>query len=237
MSTGPLRVACRLTSPLAGEPPQLDALLEWALSPLFAPDRPSPQGHFKITRSGPAPKQGALPIPLAQVWIGPWLVACCSNPILPVAAAETVEHVAKRLAVEHAGLLAPAARLVVSTTNSWTKSYRLPLRVRAVDRIVWLASGNRRKVQKALRDVKAVGKKVSDGYGRVAEWLVKDLDGPDRSWWAPHPSGQVLMRTLPLLIDGREWLPKDLLGWRRDYAACRPPYWHPERRAEVVVPC
>lgn len=227
----PLLVTARLSSPLAGEAPLLDALLEWSLSPYFAGREKAQEPGFKITRAGPCPEMGAIPIPLKRTRLGPWLVAHSSSPILP-ACRETVEHVAKRISVENAGLLDPAERKVVSTTNSWTKSYRLPLRVRRVGRVCWFAEGNPREIRKALKDVLAVGKKVADGYGRVERWHV-EVVADDLSWYAPHDAGRVLMRPLPR----GDWLPKDLLGFRRDSCAVSPPYWHPSRLCEAVSPC
>lgn len=144
---------------------------------------------------------------------------------------ETVEHYTKRITAEHAGLLAASERRIMATTNSWTKSYRLPLRVRAVPCVRWFATGNERSIKKALRDCRSIGKKVSDGYGRVKEWTTEPAD--DYSWVAPSPDGMVLMRTLP--VD--PWLPDGLLGYRKSFGAPSPPYWHPERFTEILIPC
>lgn len=233
--TGPLKITAWLASPLAGNPPQLDALMEWSLSPFeqaFARQQARGNPHFHIDRSLPAPKHGTIRIPLYREWLGKHLVARCSNPILPTARVDAVDHINKRIAVEASGLLRDDERKVIATTNSWTKSYRLPLRVRAVDRVVWFACGNRRNVNKSLQDVQAVGKKVADGYGRVKEWLVEDIDA-DYSWFAPTESGYALMRILPI----GDWLPSELVGAKKHFGACCPPYWHPERFAEIVVPC
>lgn len=233
--TGPILLTAWLSSPLAGDPPQLDALLEWSLSPFeddFRRGQEAGLTHHKVDRSLPAPPQGKIAIPIRREWLDKHLVACCSNPILPKPQTETVEYVCKRISTENAELLATQERKVVSTTNSWTKSYRLPLRIRQVMCVRWFCMGNERNLKKALRDVKAIGKKVSDGYGRVKEWVTEPAR-EDCSWYAPSPSGLVLMRTLPV----GDWLPKDLLGCRRHFGACCPPYWHPERFTEVVEPC
>lgn len=224
----PLLVTAHLVTPLAGDAPRLDGVLECAMS-LFHPK--AVPGH-KITRDGPAPPMGAIPISVARERLGDWIVARCSDPILPACELETVEHVAKKIAVENADLLRADRRLVVSTTNSWTKSYRLPLRIRPVDRVCWFAVGERKGVLRILRLVHAIGKKPSIGYGRVAKWTAERIDA-DLSWFAPSHEGPVLMATLP--VGG--WLPEGLVGARRDYRTACPPYWHPERYAEVVVPC
>jgi hypothetical protein len=41
------------------------------------------------------------------------------------------------------------------------------------------------------------------------------------------------MRTLP----AGPWLPPDLIDFRPDFGAAVPPYWHPDRYTEIVVPC
>lgn len=228
----PLIVTAVLASPLAGDPPQLDALLEWVLSPFSEPSRPAENGHYKITRAGPAPKMGGIAIPLLRKPLGPWGVACCSNPILPLEKVESVDYVCKRVAVEAADLLLPSERKVMSTTNTWTKSYRLPLKIRRLESVRWLCFGSGREIRKCLKDVHSIGKKVSDGYGRVTKWLVEEAS-QEAYWFADHPTGTVLMRTLPL----GDWLPKDLIGFRRRFGACCPPYWHSERFTEIVEPC
>ncbi|MGE4195968.1 MAG: hypothetical protein AB7G11_02435 [Phycisphaerales bacterium] len=232
-----LLVTARLASPLAGDPPHLDGLLESVLSLHHAKGDPG----YKIDRNRPAPPQAAIPIPIARRTVeqgGPdgevreWVVGCCSSPILGTVLSESVEYVAKRIAVEHSGWLAPDSRLVVSTTNSWTKSYRLPLRVRVVDRVAWFTVGDRQSVRRTLKKVRWIGKKVSIGYGRVVEWTVERTDA-DYSWFAPSDHGPVLMRPLPVTD---AW-PPGLLGVRRDFGACCPPYWHPERYTEILIPC
>jgi hypothetical protein len=227
-----LLVTARLVSGLGGhEPPKLDALLEYALSPYH----PGAVPRHMVDRALPAPPMGAIPIPLLRRRLGLWVVGCCSDPIVGVPAADYHEHVNKRLATEEASLLAPESRLVVSTTNSWTKSYRIPIRRRCVAAVCWFAIGSRREMLRAVRHVKALGKKVSIGNGRIAEWTVERIDH-DYSWFAPSPDDPtrlVLMRTLPI----GPWLPMDsMIGWRRDFGGVCPPYWHPERGCEVVRP-
>lgn len=229
-----LLVTAHLAGPLAlgpsGEAPHLDALLEYCCA-AYHP-KAEVRG-YKIDRAGPCPAQGIIPIPLARSRIGKWLVGNCSSAIMPHhGGTQTVEHVCKRIATEEAALLATDERKIVSTTNAWTKSYRLPLRVIRIPCIKWFAVGNRREILKLLRkDCHALGKKVSDGYGRVSGWEVERVD-EDCSWFVPHPSGRVLMRPLPL-----DALPPDVVGWKRDFGAVSSPYWHPERATERAVPC
>lgn len=229
-----LRVVAHLASPLAGDPPHLDSLLVYVSSRLGG--KGAEPGH-KIDRKHPVGPTDHIPIPVRRGRPAGAAVAYCSSPILPEPAAETVEYVCKRVAVEHAGMLAPGERKMVTTTNDWTKNYRLPLRVRRVACVVWLCVGNRREVLKLLKLVPGVGKKVADGYGRVSAWEAERLGDPPHPhwpWWVESEAGPVLMRPLPA---GWEGLPPGLVGARADFGACNDPYWHPDRFRDVVSPC
>ncbi len=228
----PLLVTARLASPLAGDAPHLDSLLEWLVGVHL---RGSPGA--KLDRSSPPPPQAAIPIPVARRSVtdrsgASWRVSACSSPILADAPADAPEHVAKRIGVERADLIRAESLVQLSTKDTWTKSYRLPLRCRAVPAVAWFALGWRSDLRKELKRAAAIGNKTSYGYGRVASWEVAPAPG-DYSWFAPSPAGPVLMRPLP----DHPGLPGGLVGYRRDFGAAVPPYWHPGRYTEVVVPC
>ena len=224
-----LLVTAKLVKPLDGDAPHLDSLLEYAMSLHHHAGEPG----YKVDRALPAPPMGAIPIPIGRKRLGPWLVGCCSNPILGRVHAEGVQYINKRIGVEKAALLAENARHVVATTNSWTKSWRVPHRTRLVDKVCWFAFGNRKILLKTLKShVRFIGRKRSVGDGMVGDWTVDKLDH-DYSWFAPSEHGTVLMRTLP----AGDWLPDDLVGFKQDFGGVCPPYWHPERYSEIVVPC
>lgn len=225
-----LRVTAHLCSPLAGEPPHLDSLLVYVSSRLSGKDA---EPGFKIDRNTPCPDSSKIAIPMLRINAAGWGIAACTSPIMSEPLNDCHEHVAKRIGVEHSLLLAEDERRVVTTTNSWTKSYRLPLRVRRVEKVVWLCIGNRREILSSLKLVPAIGKKISIGYGRVARWEIERLDYEPLRWWPWFIDG-VLMRPLPLA-----WgkLPQNLQGAKRDYCSVVDPYWHPDRYTEAVVPC
>lgn len=220
------KVTAVLSSPLAGDAPYLDALLEFEMAQRHG------KAH-KVLRSQPAPPVGSVHIPCLRGDSGGVRgIPRCSAPIL---APENVrhEHYAKRISVENASLLREDQRLVVATGNSWTKSYRLPIKTANVDRVCWFVGGSKRRSLKSLlKTVHSIGKKRSQGFGRVSSWEFEEVE-PDWSWFAPCDEGTLLMRTLPWSED----LPFDLVGAKRWFGACVGPYWHPDRMMDVVVPC
>jgi len=224
MSRDIIKVSCHLATPIAGDPPMLDALIEFEMA--------QRQGKAeKIQRSEPAPVYGEIHIPMLRQQIGGLLVPCCSSPIM-VSQRQTTEHFGKRLSVEHSNLLSPRQRKKVAMGNATYKAYHLPLRLHRVDRIVWFARATRRHTLKLLKSVHSIGKKRSQGYGRVDRWEAERIEA-DLSWYAPSDRGPVLMRPLPLCAD----LPDNLIGFRRDFGAVQPPMWHRDRYIERVVPC
>lgn len=224
-----LKVTARLAGPIAGDAPRLDSLLEIVMSRHTR--KPADRGA--LDRNAPCPPPGDVRIPLLRRELGPWLVGCCSDPIYGAVRDESVDRIARSITPSNAGLLDGDSSLRIPTSSGWTKSCLIPLRVRLVDEVVWFATGDRRSLYNTLRHgVRFLGKKAAVGYGRVASWDVERVEH-DWTWYAPHESGTLLMATLP---DG-EWLPLDLTGYRRDYGGAAPPYWHPDRFAEIVVPC
>lgn len=235
----PLKVTAHLAGPLAGDAPMLDAILERVMVRHLPAILRTEHGHrHASTMAGrynePAARPGMVPIPLKRETIGGWLVPRCSSPILPPSpdAPERVEHYAKRLSVEHAADLDPRDLKIVNTTGGEFKSYRLPLRVRAVARVAWFCVGRGTEVRRRLKDIAAIGKKTSMGYGRVARWEVERV-AEDWSWFAPSSKGPVLMRPLP----AGEHLPVGLQGARPWFGSCVPPYWQRSFFLEVVTPC
>lgn len=230
-----LKVTAHLAAPIAGEAPMLDAIVEYEMA------RIAGKLH-SIGRNDPCPPAGEIHLPMLRGHIGGvQQIPRCSSPIM---VSENVrhEHVAKRIGVEHADLLRENQRLVVAVGNSWTKSYRLPLITTTTPRVVWFIGGNdsdrgekrssRKTLLSVLRRVRSIGKKRSIGYGVVTKWEVDEVEH-DYSWFARGAGGTVLMRPLPLCDE----LPGDLVGHSRDFGACIPPYWHPDRYMEIVKPC
>ena len=227
----PLKVTCHLASPLAGDPPYLDAAIEWALCRRARAILASKNGHRHAGMNEYVP--GTIPIPIARRRVSgyPHLLPLCSNPILP-ASADVHEYVAKRVEVDVADVRPRRLRKMDTQAGS-CKSFRLPLRVRSVEKVVWFAVGNAKEIRYRLkRWIPSIGKKISIGYGRVARWEAESVE-EDWSWFAPSPAGPVLMRVLPAGIA----VPADLVGYRRWMGSPVSPYWSAENFCEVLMPC
>lgn len=245
----PLKVTCWLNSPLASEPPRLDALLEWVMSYRMRTVMESTNGVRHVTGTpkhrGMPVVPGAIPIPIERRRVEgyQWPIPLCSDPIYS-GSIDGVESFAKRFSTENSSLMAESERRQIAVSTGPFKSYRLPLRIRPVDRIVWFCAGRTGgnsdgrgiapgcQIRKLLKKVFAVGKKTSFGYGQVARWEVVPVD-EDWSWFSPSPAGAVLMRTLPASMR----LPLDLIGFKRSESAPVAPYWMRENVTKVVVPC
>lgn len=214
-----VRISAACCSPIAGGPPMLDAVLEWAMSGLAY---------------GQEIRPGLIPIPIKRRKVEgyEWPIPLCSSPIF-LTDSDGVEHFSRRLEIEPDLMRESAHRRVCSTGGEF-KSYRLPLRVRSIARVVWFAVSvdNPARIRKELREVHAIGKKTSMGYGRVSDWSVEIVDA-DWSWFAPSPAGPLLMRPLPATAP----LPAGLTGYRKFYGSPVPPYWHRPAYTEIVEPC
>lgn len=229
MSREPLKITCLLDAPLAGPaPPYLDALLELKLSH---------QSKFGVARGQPVPAEnvGKIETPIGRRQFGGLAMPQCSSPIFD-GHADRHEHYTRSLATTDSHLLRPDRRLVLNTGSGLHRSYRLPLRVRAIDRVAWFAFADagwlERLLIKARSGVSAIGKKTSQGYGRVRRWEIEPAD--ISAWWfAEHEAGLVLMRPLP---DCDE-LPENLIAARKSYGGCQAPYWQRDLYREIVVPC
>jgi hypothetical protein len=245
----PLLVTCELAGLLAGEPPMLDslALCMWTLR------RDYQSGERKVRRCDAAPDVlrhfCADTFPIGHTVLGGFVVPHASAPVLSQVLSDRHSYVHRRFPVGDAAKLCAAdQRTVVTTTMGPNKSYRLPVRARVAARVAWCVEGNRRELLNLLKGVYSIGRDRGHGWGVVAakravgtgdetevlHWQAEERPELAGCWWyAPSASGPVLMRPLPLCPE----VPRNLMGARRDFGSCSPPYWHPDRFCETVVPC
>jgi hypothetical protein len=223
------RATAWLSSPLAGEPPALDAVLEWELS-----RRLGMRHHLKVTRGTPLSELPRVPIPLAMRTMSGHDVYCCSDPILPpLLAPEWVERTSKRIDADLiALLLTPEERKSILTASGPYKMLYKPVRIRLVDRICWFFRGDRKEVNKLLKSVFSLGSHRGIGYGGIERWEYEDMGENDYSIFAPRHGKPVLMKTIPF---GHSL--QNVTGYKKSFGGAFPPYWHPENHREIAVPC
>lgn len=89
------------------------------------------------------------------------------------------------------------------------KGYRMPLTVFLVPELVWYVVGDGEEIRRLLGAVTAIGKKPSQGYGRVREWIVE-----------PWPEDLSDLRPIPDPGGDGIW-------------GVRPPYWEPRNQVRV----
>lgn len=105
----------------------------------------------------------------------------------------------------------------ILTASGIYKGYNTPVFLRHTLAVRWYAVGNIDKVSALLESVTHLGKKVSQGWGRVNRWEVEP--------WAHDWSvfrGQEVMRAIPS---------KDGILY-----GVRPPYWQPKNQTPCRLP-
>ena len=221
-------ISAWLASPLAGEPPAFDGILGWELAMRLGMKHANKTGRWT-----PAKEILDVPIPIAKRTIGGMDVYCCSNPIMsPLLAPEWVDRTSKRFeSSKMAQIIAPEYRKSVMTASGPYKSRFVPERVRLVERVCWFVRGDRKEINKLLKNIHAIGRHRGIGYGLAWAWTFDDVED-DYSIFVPHKGKQVLMKTIPLGA-GLE----NVCGYKKSFGAYRPPYWHPSFQREVAVPC
>ena len=224
---GNWKVTAWLSSPLAGEPPYLDAILEGEMA-----FRLGKKHHNKLTRDTPLTEITRVPIPLAKRTIAGRDVYACSNPIIPTPNSEWVDRSSKRLDSDMiALLLSPGERKSIGTTSGSYKQRYAPIRIRLIDRICWFFRGDKYEVRRILKSVFAVGQYRKIGYGIVHSWEYEEIE-KDFSIFADEGTNRILMKTIPA---GNEV--KNVIGYRLGFGGVCSPYWHPENYMEIAVPC
>lgn len=98
------------------------------------------------------------------------------------------------------------------------KAYHMPVFYRHALSVSWYCVGDTTAVRGLLSNITHVGKKTSQGWGRIIKWEVKRVDYD----WSVYGGDGELMRSVPA-ADGI------LYGFR-------PPYWLPENQAVCKHP-
>ena len=227
MKRTPCLVKAWMASPIAGEAPMLDAILE---RHAFVNDI---NGCSALSVGRQLNTHDALTydmlecVPLARhKFLCGETCYCVSSPIVDCAN-ETTEHFVRR--ADYAELknrVKPSETAKLrQVTGPYSPSFE-PHRVRTVRAVAWYVLGDMDALREWLADIKHIGGKTSAGYGIVDRWTVE----PAPDYWMVADG--VLMRPVP--ASTFRDAPK---GARPYFGAIKPPYWHPMRQMEIWKPC
>ena len=223
----PLLIKAWLASPIAGDAPMLDAILE---RHAFVHDI---DGCSKLSTGRQLNTHDALTydmldcVPLDRHTFPDGSTCYCTSSPIADTVCETTEHYVKRLDyTELKGRVRPQdLGKLRQVTGPYTPSFE-PHRVRTARSIAWYVRGDADTLRAWLEDVHQIGGKTAAGYGIVSSWSVT---AADELWML---ADGVLMRPVP--VCAFEHAPK---GAREYYGAIKPPYWHPMRQMEIYKPC
>lgn len=157
--------------------------------------------------------------------------ATCGYPD-PIPPQPDVHHWTGRVDHRHVEHLATGLPKTVSDRQGRYRARRMPLLTTPCRTLTWHAVGDLDQVTKLLADVHAIGKKRSQGEGRVLSWSITRAPHLDE-FSAGHlsPAG-TLGRPCPAdCLTGRQILHGGL-----GLAALRPPSMHPSRMRDLHLP-
>lgn len=141
--------------------------------------------------------------------------------------AEGQDHWNKRFDASLADLIDfQGKRGVVIIEQNRYKAYHMPIFYRVAKWVEWYAVGNRAEIESLLSTLTHLGKKVAQGWGRVARWEIE----PVADDWSVWRDGQ-LMRGIPA---------EDAAGTEQVFNLAtygiRPSYWRPANQKLLAMP-
>jgi len=141
--------------------------------------------------------------------------------------ADGQDYWSKRFDMTHASLIDfNGKRGRVDTSAATYKAYRMLVFYRSALWVEWYMKCDENWLRNILPMITHLGKKTSQGWGRVMNWEIEPIE-KDMSIWKEGK----LMRGIPI-ID----LPKDFVPSRIGYYGVRPPYWDNRNQMELVLP-
>ncbi len=122
----------------------------------------------------------------------------------------------------------------VSERQGRYRARRMPLLVDPAPTVTWHGVGDVDEIRALLGGVDSIGKKRSSGEGHVLRWDVAPAPQLDPFTAGHlHPDASV-GRTCPAACRGQ--IPPESLDGGWSLAGIRPPYMHPGRQRQLVVP-
>lgn len=169
-----------------------------------------------------------IPVPLRLLWVSasgrPLWAASDMRPVGPSGQAKAYWH--RRYPVERADL---ADKTNANTSAGRWKDYRVPLAMTLAHQIEGLCVGDVEFVRRLLSEhVTHVGKKPSQGKGRVLQWDVEPLELP------ADVAIDAILQARPVPLDYFRETGRAVAGRIMPRAGWTTPYWDVRYHAEVV---
>jgi len=176
------------------------------------------------TPGGVAPPDVQLPLAVAHSGEPHWYYACSWAQPQPWWVAEGQDHWNKRFDSSFADLVDFGSRRgKVIIEQGPYKAYHMPVFYYVADMIHWYCVGDADRIEELLSTATHLGKKTSQGWGRVSRWMVEEW--PED--WSVRRDGK-LTRGVPACdADG----PANFTQY-----GLRPPYYRKENQMLVVMP-
>ena len=122
---------------------------------------------------------------------------------------------------------------LVSERQGRYRSRVMPLPLTVCRYLVWRAVGDPAAIAELLAPITSIGKKRSAGHGHVLSWEVTEQPDADRRELAHlHPDGSLGRTAPPICLHDRG----EVRTGGDGQMGLRPPYIHPVRRAQVLLP-
>lgn len=170
-----------------------------------------------------APMKGGR-MPIAIVHARDWYYRCSWAQWGPHADGQ--DHWAKRIDQTLVDLIDFRGRRgKIDTSAAAYKAYHMPVFYRAAAWVEWYCVGDSDQLTPLIGMITHLGKKTSQGWGRVMIWEIE----PIAEDWSIWREGK-LMRAIP-----KRDAPDDYHG-RMGYYGIRPSYWDRRNQMELVMP-
>lgn len=174
------------------EPPMFDAILAWLLAPFKVPN------ECEYLRREDTPTD--FPLPLAAGECNGYRLWKASALFPADEPLEALRYWRKRAKEKHFELLKSS----ICTTNGICRDYNVPMPVIKANELVCWCVGDKKSIRKELKRLRYIGKKRSQGVGRISAIDVQPVEY-DYSWtkdglatrWLPDPDGVRRVRVKP----------------------------------------
>jgi len=215
----PLRIVAHFrTNPVCDQWLPLDGIL------LYQANREA-LGPELAALPGGQDVQGASTLPLAIVHPGRhnWYYACSWAQPQPWWVAEEIRHWNKRFDTQYSDMVDfEGRRGKVIIEQGRYKAYHMPMFARATLQVEWYCVGDKVEIERLLSLVTHLGKKRSQGFGRVWRWDVEPWSEDWSIWRDGH-----LTRGVPDEDAGK--------ALNRIYYGIRPPYYRKENQEWLAI--